>query len=73
MSLFGGYGRLPQTYGEPILWRTALQAEVSWCVMNPRALPPVTQGSALQAPERIRGTDDVITLQAPERLWGLVM
>ena len=51
MSLFGGYGRLPQTYGEPILWRTALQAEVSWCVMNPRAMPPVTQGSALQAPE----------------------
>ena len=29
MSLFGGYGRLPQTYGEPILWRTALQAEVT--------------------------------------------
>ena len=37
--------------GEPILRRTALQAEASWCAMNPRALPPVTQGSALQAPE----------------------
>ena len=36
---------------EPILWRTALQAEASWCAMNPRALPPVTHGSALQAPE----------------------
>ena len=42
----------------PILWRTALQAGTWWCVMNPRALPPVTQGSALQA---------------PECRWGLVM
>ena len=29
-----------------------------------RALPPVTHGSALQAPERSWGTDDVIALQA---------
>ena len=36
--------------------------------LYPRALPPVTQGSALQAPERLRGTSDAITLQAPERL-----
>ena len=36
----------------PILWRTALQAEAPlWAI--PRALPPVTQGSALQAPERM--------------------
>ena len=53
---------------EPILWRTALQAEV-FVELYPRALPPVTQGSALQAPERLRGTSDVITLQAPERWW----
>ena len=34
----------------PILWRTALQAEAPlWAI--PRALPPVTHGSALQAPE----------------------
>ena len=26
----------------PVLWRTALQADAWWCVMNPRALPPVT-------------------------------
>ena len=37
--------------GEPILRRTAFQADTRWCVMNPRALPPVTQSSALQAPE----------------------
>ena len=37
-----------------VLWRTALQAEVLWCVIYPRALPSVTQGSALQAPERLR-------------------
>ena len=30
--------------------------------MNPRALPPVTQGSALQAPERIQVLYDVTTL-----------
>ena len=36
----------------PILWRTALQAEVWWVAYIPRALPPVTHGSALQAPER---------------------
>ena len=36
---------------EPILWRTALQAEVWLRVIYPRALPPVTQGSAFQAPE----------------------
>ena len=37
---------------KPILRRTALQAEVWLRVIYPRALPPVTQGSALQAPER---------------------
>ena len=30
--------------------------------MNPRALPPVTQSSALQAPERIQVLYDVTTL-----------
>ena len=38
-----------------ILRRTAIQADTRWYVMNPRALPPVTHGSALQAPERLRG------------------
>ena len=38
----------------------------------PRALPPVTHGSAFQAPERLRGTGDEIALQAPERLWGII-
>ena len=28
----------------------------------PRALPPVTQGSALQAPKRLRDTSDVTTI-----------
>ena len=37
-----------------ILRRTAIQADTRWYVMNPRALPPVTHGSALQAPERMR-------------------
>ena len=27
MSLHGGYGQLPQTCQEPVLWRTALQAD----------------------------------------------
>ena len=36
----------------------------------PRALPPVTHGSALQAPERLRDTDDVITLQTQECILG---
>ena len=35
----------------------------------PRALPPVTQSSALQAPECMWGTCDVIALQAPECMW----
>ena len=35
-----------------ILRRTAIQADTRWYVMNPRALPPVTYSSALQAPER---------------------
>ena len=50
--MFLSYGS-PQKYTdeEPILRRTALQAGTWWCVMNPRALPPVTHGSALQAPE----------------------
>ena len=46
----------PQKYTneEPILWRTALQAAFMVCYLYPRALPPVTHGSALQAPERLR-------------------
>ena len=40
---------------------TRFQAEARWCVMNPRALPPVTHGSALQAPERLRGSCDLTT------------
>ena len=46
----------------PILWRTALQAAFMRCYLYPRALPPVTQGSALQAPERIQVLYDVTTL-----------
>ena len=34
--------------------------------LYPRALPPVTHGSALQAPERLLDTGDVITFRAPE-------
>ena len=41
--------------------------------LYPRALPPVTQGSAFQAPERIRGSGDVITFQAPECLWFIFL
>ena len=37
---------------EPILRRTALQAAFVVGYLYPRALPPVTHGSALQAPER---------------------
>ena len=33
MSLFRGYGQLPQTCQEPILRRTALQADVWWCAI----------------------------------------
>ena len=73
MSLHGGYGRLPQTYEEPILWRTALQAAFVVCYLYPRALPPVTHGSALQAPERMRGSGDMDTLQAEECLWFFMM
>ena len=40
---------------------------------NPRALPPVTHGSAFQAPECMWGTCDVTTLWAPERLWILAI
>ena len=39
----------------------------------PRALPPVTQSSALQAPERMRGSGDMDTLQAEECLWFFMM
>ena len=53
----------------PILWRTALQAEVWWVAYIPRALPPVTQSSALQAPECSWRTGDEIALQAPECWW----
>ena len=35
----------------------------------PRALPPVTQSSALQAPECWWRTGDEIALQAPEYWW----
>ena len=38
--------------------------------LYPRALPPVTQGSALQAPERLWGTSDVIT-GSVDISWGL--
>ena len=38
--------------------------------LYPRALPPVTHGSALQAPECWWGTCDVITFQAPECILG---
>ena len=38
----------------PILWRTALQAAFVVGYLYPRALPPVTQSSALQAPEHLR-------------------
>ena len=43
----------PQEYTDekPILWRTALQAAFVVCYLYPRALPPVTHGSAFQAPE----------------------
>ena len=57
---------------KPILWRTALQAEVCGRLSIPRALPPVTQSSALQAPECMWGTCDVIALQAPECMWRLI-
>ena len=40
------------------------------CYLYPRALPPVTQGSALQASECLWGTCDVITLQAQECILG---
>ena len=43
--------RLIRGRNKPTLWRTALQAEVWWGGNIPRALPPVTQSSALQAPE----------------------
>ena len=62
--------RLIRGRNKPILRRTALQADVWWCVMNPRAVPPVTHGSALQAPERMWGTCDVIAFQAPECILG---
>ena len=62
--------RLPWSHNDilrlvryPVLWRTALQAAFMRCYLYPRALPPVTHGSALQAPERLRGTGDVITLK----------
>ena len=37
------------------------------------ALPPVTHSSALQAPERMRDTSDVITFQALKCLWFLFL
>ena len=40
---------------------------------SPRALPPVTHGSALQAPEGMRGSGDMDTLQAEECLWFFMM
>ena len=41
--------------------------------LYPRALPPVTHGSAFQAPERMRGSGDMDTLQAEECLWFFMM
>ena len=55
---------------KPILWRTALQAAFVVGYLYPRALPPVTHGSALQAPERLWGSCGVITLQAQECILG---
>ena len=46
--------RLIRGRNKPILQRTALQADGRWWAISPRALPPVTQGSALQAPECLR-------------------
>ena len=37
----------------------------------PRALPPVTHGSALQAPECLWRSGDMITFQKPECMWFL--
>ena len=61
----------PQKYTdeEPILRRTALQAEVWLRVIYPRALPPVTQGSALQAPERLWS---IIRGRIPSRGLGFI-
>ena len=39
----------------------------------PRALPPVTHGSALQAPERLLDTGDVITFRASEWLRSIFL
>ena len=47
---------------KPILWRTALQAALVVCYLYRGHCPPVTQGSALQAPERLWRTDDVTTI-----------
>ena len=62
---------------EPVLRRTALQAETSWGLYIPRALPPVTQGSALQAPERmwgpIRGRTETSTGQGFILVYRLAM
>ena len=65
--------RLIRGRNKPILRRTALQAAFVVCYLYPRALPPVTHGSALQAPERMRGSGDMDTLQAEECLWFFMM
>ena len=56
--------RLIRGRNKPILRRTALQAAFVVCYLYPRALPPVTHGSALQAPECLR---DTIRSRIPSR------
>ena len=55
---------------KPILWRTALQAAFVVCYLYRGRCPRLLFGSALQAPERMWGTCDVIALQAPECILG---
>ena len=55
---------------KPILWRTALQADVWWCVISPRALPSVTHSSAFQAPECLWG---IIRGRIPSRGLGFIL
>ena len=59
------------------MWQSSKAHPLAYCPPGrgvtlsyiPRALPPVTQSSALQAPECMWGTCDVIALQAPECMW----
>ena len=54
----------------PVLRRTALQAAFVVCYLYRGRCPRLLFGSALQAPERMWGTCDVIALQAPECILG---